>query len=103
MDRQEERMLVDMHRDNFDDLVLWCRNYVRYDSELLQYAEDWVQEAFFRAIKDKTNLTDHENRVGWFTTTCKHIAGNALQSKDVRDKHIIYYIDSPDAPLIDYT
>ena len=101
MDRQEEKMLADMHSEYFDDLVLWCRNYVRFDSELLQYAEDWVQEAFFRAIKDKVEFSAHENKMGWLTTTCKHIASNAIQKKDARDKYIIFYIDSPDVPPIE--
>ena len=103
MDSQEEQMLNDMHHEYFDDLVLWCRNYVRFDSELLQYAEDWVQEAFFRAIKDTINFTTHENKKGWLTTTCKHIASSALKMRVVRDKHIIYYIDSPNAPPIEGT
>lgn len=101
MNIQDERALIDMHSQYFDILVKWCRNYVGYDSELRHYAEDWAQEAFYRAIKDKTKFATHENKIGWLINTCKHIVDNELRRRGVRNKHMMFSIDSPDAPSIE--
>jgi RNA polymerase sigma factor (sigma-70 family) len=98
---QEDQILIDMHRKYFIVVVKWCRNYVGRDPELWHYAEDWAQEAFCLAVRDKTMFMAHDNKLGWLINSCKHIADNALRRRGVRDKYTTFTIDSPDAPPIE--
>lgn len=98
---QEDQLLIDMHHKYFKVLVVWCRKYVGYDPELRQYAEDWAQEAFCLAVKEKMKFVAHENKLEWLLNSCKHIANNALRRRGVRNKHVTFSIDSPNAPPIE--
>jgi len=98
MDDHEHILFIKLYNEYFDNLVLWCQSYVNFNSELKYYAEDWVHEAFVRAIKDKDTFITHENQYGWLVVACRHIADNAIQRRDVRRKHTTFSIDAPTAP-----
>lgn len=100
MEEYEQMMYITLHREYFDKLVLWCINYVNNDPDLRPHAEDWVQEAFYRAVKDRKKFIPHQNKYGWFLSTCKHIADNAMQRKGVRNRHTAIHLDAPDAPPV---
>lgn len=94
MVEQAQMMYITMHREYYDKLVSWCRNYISNDPELVDYVEDWVQEAFYRALKDR-KFPAHPNKYGWFLVACMHLADNAMQRKGVRHKHISIHLDAP--------
>lgn len=101
MVEQAQMMYITMHREYYDKLVSWCRNYISNDPELVDCVEDWVQEAFYRALKDRKFPT-HPNKYGWFLLTCTHLAESAMQRKGVRHKHISIHLNAPGAlPAMD--
>lgn len=100
MVEHEQEMYIKLHQEYFDKLVMWCICYVNNDPDLRHHAEDWVQEAFYRAIKDRRKFIPHPNKYGWFVCTCKHIADNAMQRKGVRNRRTAFHIDAPDAPSV---
>lgn len=100
MDEQDQMTYIELHRKYFDKLVMWCMNYVNNDPDLRPQTEDWVQEAFYRAVKNKKKFLAHKNKYGWFLITCKHIADSAMQRKGVRHRHTAIYLNAPYAPSI---
>lgn len=96
MVEHKQMMYVTIHREYYDKLVSWCRHYISNDPELVDYVEDWVQEAFYRALKDR-KFPAHSNKYGWFLVACMHLADNAMQRKGVRHKHISIHLDAPEA------
>lgn len=100
----ELEIFTDIHKQYFDRLVWWCRNYVNGDPDLKDNAEDWVQEAFYRALKDPVKFIAHEKKYAWLVLTCKHIIDNDFQKRHVRRKHTQFNIDGPNAlPIEDVT
>lgn len=101
MSEQERTLFDELHTKHFDTLVHWCLSHVGYKSELRNDAEDWAQEAFKRAIKDKDKFLGSENQLAWLITACKHISGNAFQRKAVRDREKDNLINGPSKPSTD--
>jgi DNA-directed RNA polymerase specialized sigma subunit, sigma24 homolog len=100
MDSQERTFFISLHQMYYDRLVSWCQSYVPYDSELKHYVEDWVQEAFFRAMNNKKKFMAHPNKYGWLVLACKHVADNDIQRKITRCKHNQFSLDEPAAPSV---
>ena len=94
MNNQELDLFIDLHRKYFQRLVLWCQSYINFDSELRHYAEDWVQEAFLRAINHKGKFIPHPNKYGWLVVTCEHIVKNAIDRRNTRREHDSFSIDA---------
>lgn len=96
MNVNEQMMLATAHKEYYGKLVVWCRKLINHDPELVDSVEDWVQEAFCRALV-ADDLPTHANMYGWFLVTCTHIAKNAIQRKGVRHKHLSTQLDAPEA------
>lgn len=92
---RQEALYDALHRNHFDSLVKFCRNYVNNDPELKHYAEDWVQEAFRRALKARKVFAGDNSDYAWLVVTCKHVADNALQRKKTRTERHGAPLDGP--------
>lgn len=101
MTEKEQALFDDLHQEYFDRLVHWCLDYVNYNSVLRNDAEDWAQEAFKRAVRDKDKFLSSDSQIGWLITACKHIADNALQRKKVRDERHGISLDDPNKPSVE--
>lgn len=74
-----------------------CEHY----PELVHPAEDWAQEAFYRAIKEKDKFVLHENQYGWLRVACRHQADNAIQRQGIRKRRTLFALDAPNAPDVE--
>lgn len=104
MDGTQHGDLYDaLYREHFDMLIKWCHHYVGYDPALISEAEDWVHEAFRRAIRAKRKFLDSYSQYGWLVLTCRHIIDNDLQKKAVRDKRHCLFLDDPNRVPVEDT
>lgn len=61
-----------------EDLKRFCISYLRTRPELMNNADDFVQETFLQAIKCQKKLVDHVNVFGWLYLTCKKRCDSAI-------------------------
>lgn len=101
MTEKEQAKFDEMHQEHFDSLVYWGLDYINYNPALRNDVEDWAQEAFKRAVKDKDKFLSSDSQIGWLIVACKHVADNALQRKKVRDDRHGISIDDPNGPSVE--
>lgn len=95
------KLYNELHEEHFDFLVKLCIHYVGNDSELRHNAEDWVQEAFWRAVMIGDDFVHHKNKLGWLINTCKHYADNDIKRRRVRAKNVGVYLDAPKSQQVE--
>jgi len=68
----KEHYIVELFSKHYVQLRNMCLNRVKGRSELYDFADDAVQEAFIMLHEKYSRLKDHPNIDGWLFETCKY-------------------------------
>lgn len=83
--------------DKYHDLLLrWCYRYCSYDPELAGMAEDFVQDAFVKALNQPEKVAHHPKPLAWLIVACKNSIMNFVSRRKTKRKHgaVSYTLDA---------
>lgn len=99
MTGQDERQRVEvLYTAYYGRLLAFCRRQLTDVPELLDDADDFVQEALVTALCHEKELDACKHIYGWLLHVCANRIGNAKKRLRVRRSHTLYRIDAPDMP-----
>ena len=97
-----EEFLNFLYTKHHDFLVGWCRKSCEDYPELREMAEDFVQEAFFKAAKQSKKIINHPKPLAWLVITCENIILNNKKHMVVKEKRFaVHYELRDDSPIED--
>jgi RNA polymerase sigma factor, sigma-70 family len=64
--------IEEMYIKYYATLKRYCIRLVSYNPRYTAIADDCVQEAFYRAIRNSKDFTSSKNQYGWLATCCLH-------------------------------
>lgn len=69
-EKKRYELIETLYEQHYDELVLSCRGWIGYHSELMPFVEECVQDTFKIALARYQTLITHPDSMGWLLCTC---------------------------------
>ncbi len=83
-----DQFIDELYRDYAEELHRYCAMQFHFAPAYMPAVDDIVQEVFIKAYRERKDLMEHTNKMGWLCVACRNMCRSIVR-RDLRRRELI--------------